>query len=263
MLALLAQEVANAAHAALASLASVKHLLPSTKPWEDGAAALRAAHRVMGRPPPKLPPELRKTAVRARRAPRPKLEESGVVHIIPSTVRVRRKKGAAEVKARPPVLTWDEDPALEASRCRALLLEVIRRAVHDWVLYRQHEKRQLKLLAQAAYVWLFEEGPDHAHWRERQQAAFDVRGEQVKGARALTSFLSICDAVGLIPEDVRKRARAMTPESILRAGRPAERRPARDESVSIEEYGVWTDVDLNSLDDPSEFGDYSLRSAYG
>lgn len=116
---------------------------------------------------------------------------------------------------------WDPESTEEqiaASRCRALLLEVIRRAAHDWILYRTHDRLQLRQIAEDAYIWLFEETPSHPWGR--------IRSTQGNG---LTSFLTICELLDLDPDFVRERARSMTVQQIMSAGRPAERRKHADE----------------------------------
>lgn len=127
-----------------------------------------------------------------------------------------------------------------ASRCRALLLEIIRRAAHDWILYRLHDRLQLRQVAEDAYVWLFEEGPGHSWYRTRRTNGF-----------MLTSFLAICDLLDLDPAFVRRRIKSMTAKEIMTAGRPAEnRRRRQSEEGSCIEHG--TDVDLAALDTSSE-----------
>lgn len=138
---------------------------------------------------------------------------------------------------------WDPpttEENLEASRCRALLLEIIRRAAHDWILYRTHDRLQLRKVAEDAYIWLFEEGPGHP-W-SRIRAAHDNN---------LTSFSTICDILELDPKFVRQRVRAMTPKQIMTAGRPSERRRHTHEEACVEHS---SSVDLSGID---ESGDYS------
>lgn len=150
---------------------------------------------------------------------------------------------------------WDPEPLYEASRCQAFLMEIIQRAAHDWVLYRQHHKLELKQLAEQAYIWLFEEEPGHPAWRTREKALFKVRDDDGQtvvevGSRKLTSFLSICEACGLDPEAVRERAREMTVESIMKTGRHLERRRAKNsnDSMSIETHAVHEDIDIDSIE---------------
>lgn len=111
---------------------------------------------------------------------------------------------------------WDPEPVsshIEVSRCRALLLEIVRRAAHDWILYRMHRRRHKKKLAQSAYSWLFLEDRHHRDFKERLAAG-----------KSLTSFLVICETLDLDPETVRQHIRRLDIKTILSAGRPAENR---------------------------------------
>jgi hypothetical protein len=100
----------------------------------------------------------------------------------------------------------------EAIRCRALLLEIVRRATYDWVLYRMSRKLHHKRLAKDAYIWLFLESGG-THKKERSQSG-----------KSLTGFLPICELLDLDPGTVRQRARKLTIKSILNMGRPPENR---------------------------------------
>lgn len=136
---------------------------------------------------------------------------------------------------------WGPDPVheqIEVGRCRALLLETIRRAAHDWVLYRISNRLPYKQIADEAYIWLFEEGPGHEHWKER-----------IKEERLITAFLSICEALDLEPETVRARVKKMTVKTIMGAGRPPERRHSREsqDEVIYEEHSL-VDLNVESLD---------------
>ena len=137
---------------------------------------------------------------------------------------------------------WDPptiEEHLEASRCRAFLLEIIRRAAHDWILYRTHDRLQLRRVAEDAYIWLFEENSTHPWTRIR-----DVNGT------GLTSFLTICDLLDLDPKFVRGQIRSMTVKQIMTAGRPSEhrKRPLVDGCVEHS-----TDVDLVGLDSTLDY----------
>lgn len=141
---------------------------------------------------------------------------------------------------------WDPDPVheqIEVGRCRALLLETIRRAAHDWVLYRISNRLPYKQIADEAYIWLFEERPGHEHWRER-----------AKENRLITAFLSICEALDLEPATVRARVKKMTVKTIMGAGRPPERRYSREtqDDVIYEEHSL-VDLDIESLDDTDRY----------
>lgn len=141
----------------------------------------------------------------------------------------------------PPVESvWDPEPAeaqMESSRARALLLELIRRAAHDWVLYRTSRRMDQRELAQEAFTWLFEERPGHASWEQRRSEG-----------RELTSFLTICELLELDPDFVRERVRKMTPHGIKMAGRPAENRHRKGvDAPYYVEHGVEIEVeDLES-----------------
>lgn len=128
---------------------------------------------------------------------------------------------------------WDPEPAeaqMESSRARALLLELIRRAAHDWVLYRTSRRMDQRELAQEAFAWLFEERPGHASWEQRRSEG-----------RELTAFLTICELLELDPDFVRDRVRKMTPHGIKMAGRPAENRHRKGVEVP---YYVEHEVDV-------------------
>jgi len=139
--------------------------------------------------------------------------------------------------------SWDPDPEavpghIEVSRCRALLLEIIRRAAHDWVLYRMSTKLDYKQIAEEARTWLFEEEEGHPNWLERNN-----------NERYITAFVAICDALDLEPEVVRDRVRKMTIKSIMGAGRPAEKRHLQVavEDMHYEEHGVM-DIHMEELE---------------
>lgn len=113
------------------------------------------------------------------------------------------------------------DPAQleqEIRGSKELLLEILKRAVHDWVLYRLHTDLHQRQLAEDAYAWLFVEEPGHPHWVVR-----------VTEDRTITAFVTICELLDLDPEEVRRHIRRLQPEDVRNAGRPPERRrlPAR------------------------------------
>lgn len=129
------------------------------------------------------------------------------------------------------------EPVSEAASCRALLLEVIRRAAYDWVLYRTSSKLQNKVLAESAFIWLFQEDRGTALWVLRE-----------RGGKTLTAFVVICEMLDLDPEKVRKRIRQLTERDIMGAGRPAERRKPKqnEDAMSADEHNVF-DVDISAL----------------
>lgn len=129
------------------------------------------------------------------------------------------------------------DQAAEVGGCRALLLEVIRRASFDWVLYRNSSKLAMRALAEDAYHWLFVEDAESAAWRFRARTN-----------KGLMAFLTICEVMDVEPAVVRARVRHLTEKDIMGAGRPAERRKARpnEEAMSTDEYSVF-DVDVDNI----------------
>ena len=132
----------------------------------------------------------------------------------------------------------DSDPLLESSSCRALLLEIVRRAAYDWVLYRQSSKLPNRLLAESAFQWLFQE--------ERGCAAWVMR---VRSGKELTGFVAICDLLELDVARVRDKIKQMTERDIMGAGRPAERRRHKhnsDDVMQADDLRVF-DVDVDSL----------------
>lgn len=144
---------------------------------------------------------------------------------------------------------WDPPSPQSGSCCKALLLEVLRRAAHDWVLYRSHSKLSNRECAEDAYTWLFEEDAEHPAGRHRATAVFDLDGgDQAVGARSITAFLGICEALDLDPETVRARVRQMDIQTIISAGRPAEtRRTKRGEAAVMEECNVAIGVNVDAM----------------
>jgi hypothetical protein len=111
---------------------------------------------------------------------------------------------------------WDPEPVdavIAAEQVRTLLTDVIRRAAHDWVLYRTSSRMDQRELAHDAYVWLFEEDENHPWARVRKREG-----------RELTSFLSICEIIDVDPDFAREQIRKLTVRDVKMAGRPAERR---------------------------------------
>jgi hypothetical protein len=136
------------------------------------------------------------------------------------------------------------DPALveqEITGCKTLLLEVIRRAAYDWVLYRTSRRLQHKRLAEDAYTWLFEEKPGHVNWVERDRVG-----------KHITSFLSICSELDLDAATVRKYVRKLTVKNVMSVGRPAEYRRREtcpssmgEEHVPVLRNGSWAEVEAS------------------
>lgn len=211
-----------------------------------GGIARARALLAQQRAPATAPSSVRKPA-RAR--PRPKLR------VVPPVTSRATKNAKKAQRAQPPreSSAWDPsdlaEVAAEAGICRALLFDIIRRAINDWVLYRNHSRLHLRELAQEAYVWLFEEKPGHPQWRERAR-----EGSQ------FTAFLVICETLDIDPERVRSRARVLRPVDIKTAGRPPERRKRRQvDSPDYSEHSVGEAVSARDLD---SFGSSSLQNAY-
>ncbi len=125
------------------------------------------------------------------------------------------------VEKKAPVLP--PDPPAEIGGCKALLLEIIRRAAYDWVLYRTHRVMNKRKLADDAFSWLFNEKKGHPAWTER-----------LKNGKEITGFISICEALDLDPDMVRAHVKRLTVENVMSIGRPAEyrRQEWRDDSES-------------------------------
>ena len=115
----------------------------------------------------------------------------------------------------------------EITGCKMLLLEIIRRAAYDWVLYRQSRKMVNLVLAEHAFTWIFQETPAHKDWTER-----------ISEGKELTSFVAICEHLDLEPELVRRYVRRLEPKNVMSVGRPAEYRnhdstPAENVMVGV------------------------------
>lgn len=134
------------------------------------------------------------------------------------------------------------DPALieqEITGCKTLLLEVIRRAAYDWVLYRTSRRMLHKRLAEDAYTWLFEEKPGHVNWEER-----------IRVGKHITSFMAICSELDLDVDTVRKYVKKLTVKNVMSVGRPAEYRRREnsptsmgEEHVPVLRSGSWTEIE--------------------
>jgi hypothetical protein len=141
----------------------------------------------------------------AREAPAPiqaRIIKSPQVAMLPPVVRAVRqaRRPHAEVQQ-------------EIMGSKSLLLEIIRRAAYDWVLYRASRRMLHKKLAEESFTWLFKEEPGHKDWDERAQS-----GKQ------MTSFIGICAALDLDVDTLRGHIRKMTAKNVTSVGRPAEYR---------------------------------------
>lgn len=132
------------------------------------------------------------------------------------------------------------DQARQASGARSLLLEIVRRAAFDWVLYRSSRRLDQKFLAEDAYTWLFLEEPGHPNWKIRK--AED---------KELTSFLSICEQLDVDPEKLRSHIRKLTPNRVMSSGRPPENSRPGEHTPDVEVHVEVTDTggayDFDSL----------------
>lgn len=113
---------------------------------------------------------------------------------------------------------WDPNPGdlratdishFEPAGCKMMLIEIIRRAAHDWILYRTSTRLNQKQIAEEAYEWLFNEEPGTPMWVERATSKKEI-----------TSLFGICEVLGLEPDVVRAYVRRLTVKEILSTGRP-------------------------------------------
>lgn len=132
-----------------------------------------------------------------------------------------------------PVVRQDKEPDLDSKfdfssaymqyelGIRTLWVEVIRRAAFDWVLYKNSRKMPKRQLAQDAFFWLFVEGPSSPSWNERIES----------DGSNITSFIGICEALGLDPDTLRSGICRLTATKIKTLGRLPMRRIRRDSST--------------------------------
>lgn len=123
------------------------------------------------------------------------------------------------------------DRMREAEGARALLLEIVRRAAYDWVLYRSSSRLDQKILAEDAYTWLFEENEEHPHWKVRKE-----------DEKLITGFVSICEAMDLGVEKVRSYIRQLTPNRVMSSGRPPENSRSSDHTPNIAIHTKTVDI---------------------
>lgn len=122
--------------------------------------------------------------------------------------------------------------------CKALLLEIIRRAAYDWVLYRTSKVYNKRKLAEGAYSWLFKEGPGHLDWFERNN-----------NDKSITSLVAICSALELDIEMVRGHIRRLTVKNVMSIGRPAEYRKQDYREYSHGSVGAKLLSGVSDIDD--------------
>jgi hypothetical protein len=113
------------------------------------------------------------------------------------------------------IRTLQEEELLlqEINGVKTLLLEIIRRAAYDWVLYRGSRRMVQRTLAEQAYRWLFLEMEGTSDWNDR-----------IRDGKMITSFVSVCESLDLDPCTVRKHIKRLTPKGVMSVGRPAEYR---------------------------------------
>lgn len=169
--------------------------------------------------PPLIPVEaIKKALVRAERlVPKPPVRAKVVplrAKPVPPPPPPESSERLLELSEEISPTRRDEELLLqEINGCKTLLLEVIRRAAYDWVLYRASRRMVQKVLAEQAYRWLFTEIPGSADWKEREREG-----------KHISSFISICESLDLDPDTVRRHIKRLTPKNVMSVGRPAEYR---------------------------------------
>ena len=240
----LSLQLAKVASAALESSAAIRRAHPEVSvPFDLGMRILNGCVVILSAKPRRAP----------RRPVQPK--KNAKVYKLP----IRRRKAPAPEEARS---AWEPSSPQTALQCKALLLEVLRRAAHDWVLYRGHTEIHKRECANDAYVWLFKENSDHASWKQRATAVFDLGDVEAQGVRTITSFLGICEALDLDPDTVRAHVKTMTIQAVISAGRPAEtRKVKRNELPALNEASLTIGVDIDSMPRGYEYD--TLYETYG
>lgn len=102
---------------------------------------------------------------------------------------------------------------------KALLCEIILRAVFDYVLYRHHTRLKKRVMAMEAFVWLYLEKRGHPDRVARERDGWET-----------FSFEYICDSLQLDPDKLRARIRKLKPRDMLSLGRPPTKRKLPSES---------------------------------
>ena len=150
---------------------------------------------------------------------------------IPLRPRTPRRPRHLKALPSPPALvrrvSAPPDPVGEklsgGNGARALLVEILRRAAYDWVLYRDSTRLEHQQLAADAHFWLFEEKDDHPSWDTR-----------IDEGKQLTAFHSICEELDLDPDVVRDAVRNLTFKRVVASGRPPTRTKHRGDGSSAE-----------------------------
>lgn len=220
----------------------VRHTIHRAARPTPSVAAFRAAfaeaEALAPRPPP--PP------LPVKRAP--------VIPLPPPKLREPEVETSADWDPEPVSATALVAPSRRTSRdeglllqtiqgCKQLLIEIIRRAAYDWVLYRGHRRMVQRALADQAYRWLFLETAGTSDWTER-----------VRDGKQATSFEVICESLDIDPERMRDRIRQLTPKNVTSVGRPAEYRRGALQQADGNVYslpGGFVPPDDTDLDDNS------------
>lgn len=189
----------QALHASRALLL-LRHAEPAARA-DAGRALIAVIHRLNKTTPlvPRPVPAPAPPPARVRRAHR---------YVAPP--RIPRRPSPV---APPRTAAAEAQLAQEIRGSKELLLEIMKRAVNDWTLYRLHTDLLHRQLADDAYVWLFEEEPGHPAWVSR-----------VLEDRTITGFVTICELLDLDLDGVRRHIMKLKPEDVRNAGRPPERR---------------------------------------
>lgn len=194
-------------------------------------------------PPPPEPPLAKVIPLRQPSSVPPPLE------LEPSAWDPEEPGSGVELVARELAQPEPRDEELllqEIQGCKQLLIEIIRRAAYDWVLYRGHRRLAQRTLADQAYRWLFKETEGTADWQER-----------MRDGKYITSFEAICEGLDLDPNKVRGYIERLTPKNVTSVGRPAEYRrrstvsQQSDEDVYSLPGGLLPMDDVDSGDDNS------------
>lgn len=219
---------------AIPTCAPSESVLVPSPGLESARAALARAERLLTPPPPARIGRL--LVLRSRPAPEPKEEDEE-----------RSDWDPEEGELRLEAIDLSDRELLQqtVNGCKALLLEIIRRAAYDWVLYRTSRRMMQRVLADQAYRWLFLEHTGTADWELRKRDGKDV-----------TSFVSICEGLDLDPDTVRKHIKRLTPKNVMSVGRPAEyrRRDVFSSQPSDDVYstpGLLVEFDDGSSEDTS------------
>lgn len=176
---------------------------------------------------------LRRNSRAVRTEPAPSPADVALVLVRTALARVearvpKKKKRVRVVPEEEERSDWDPEPVSrspfvvrtpyeeemlqqEIHGCKNLLLEMVRRAAYDWVLYRGSRRMLQKSLADQAYRWLFLEVPGTADWLERERVG-----------KFGTSFIAVCESLDLEPDKVRGYIKQLTAKNVQSVGRPAE-----------------------------------------